>query len=160
MSNKNFNTTFVVDKSASDVFNDINDVSGWWSADLVGNSQQLNDEFEVRFEDMHYSRHKLIEVIPGKKVVWLTTDSNLKFLKNKSEWTGTKISFEITEQGNKSDGYKTNIQFTHLGLVPEIECFRECSKGWNHYLQGSFLSLITTGKGKPNKNKSDAKSIK
>ncbi len=85
---------------------------------------------------------KLIEVIPYKKVVWLVLDNYFKFTKDQSEWKGTKINFEISKKGNK-----TQIRFTHLGLVPEYECYDICKNAWTQYIQQSLFSLITTGKG-------------
>lgn len=85
-----------------------------------------------------------MEVIPHQKLVWLVTDSTLKFLKDQNEWTGTKISFEIAEQ----DG-TTHIEFTHVGLVPEVECYKDCTLGWNRYINGSLLYLLSEGTGRP-----------
>lgn len=144
MNNQDFTAILLVDQTPEEVFKSINSVSAWWTDDLKGNSQQVNDEFTVHFGDIHVSTQKVTEVIPDKKVVWLVTDSNLNFIKDKQEWTNTKISFEISTHNNK-----TQLHFTHFGLNPEVECYNSCSKGWDYYLKGSLFKLLTEGKGTP-----------
>ncbi len=139
-----YKITFVVNESAHKAFQSINSVTEWWTENMEGSSQKLDDEFTVRFGDVHYSKQKLVEFIPDQKVAWLVTDSRLNFVQDKAEWTNTKISFEISRKDNK-----TEIQFTHIGLVPGIECFDACSNAWSQYIRQSLYSLITTGKGQP-----------
>ena len=127
METQNFTTAIWVDQSPKEVFNAINNVRGWWSEEIEGSTGKLNDEFTYHYKDVHKCKMKLIEVVPGKKVVWLVLDNYFSFTKDKSEWIGTKIIFEITEQDNK-----TQIHFTHEGLVPEYECYSACVNGWTH----------------------------
>ncbi len=138
----NFTTTIVVDNSAKEAFNAINNVRGWWQGEVMGSTDKLNDEFDYRMEDIHFSKQKIVELVPNEKVVWLVIDSKLSFTNDKSEWTGTKIVFEISEISGK-----TQVRFTHMGLVPEFECFDACSNAWGQLVQKSLFSLITTGKG-------------
>ena len=145
MQNQNFTTTLLVDQTPKEAFNAINNVRGWWSEEIEGSTDKLNNEFKYHYEDVHRCKIKLIEVIPDKKVVWLVLENYFKFTKDKSEWTGTKISFEISNKDSK-----TEIRFTHLGLVPEYECYEICRDAWSNYINNSLRSLITTGKGQPN----------
>ncbi|MGN8070509.1 SRPBCC domain-containing protein [Mucilaginibacter sp. SG564] len=144
MTKQDFTISFLVDQTPKEVFDATNNVRGWWTEGVDGNTEKLNDEFSVRFWDIHYSRQKLIEVIPNTKIVWLVTDSKLTFIEDEAEWTGNQIVFDITKQGNQ-----TELRFTQVGLLPDIECFKDCSNAWTGYITGSLKSLITTGKGKP-----------
>lgn len=138
---ESFAATIEVTKSPNDVFNCICNVTKWWSTDFEGNSTKLNDEFIINHPNQHYSKQKLVEVIPGKKVVWLVTESKLDWLKhNKEEWTNTKMIFEINTKGDK-----TILHFTHEGLTPEKECYAMCEKGWSLIVKNWLYHFITTG---------------
>jgi hypothetical protein len=145
MKTSDFTSTIRVDQSPKEAFDAINNVRGWWSEEIEGLTEKLHDEFTYHYEDVHYCQMKLIEVIPNKKIVWLVKYNYFKFTKDKSEWTGTKIHFDISEKD-----HKTQVQMTHEGLNTEFECFDICSNAWGQYIQQSLKSLITTGKGKPN----------
>ncbi len=142
LGNSNFTTTMFVNETPKEVYNAIMNVRGWWQGEITGNTEKINEEFSYKMEDVHYSKQQIVELIPDKKVVWMVTDSKLNFIDKKNEWNGTKISFEISEINNK-----TQLRFTHYGLVPQIECYDGCSKGWEALIQQSLFSLITTGKG-------------
>lgn len=143
--NQDFTTSISVDQSPEQVFTAVNDVRGWWSEQIEGGTSKLNDVFIYQYKDVHLSKMKLVEVIPNKKVVWHVLDNYFNFTKDKSEWIGTNIIFDISQK----DG-KTQLRFTHQGLVPQYECYNICFDAWTSYIQGSLKKLITTGKGRPN----------
>jgi hypothetical protein len=145
MNNENLTKTFTVDQTPQEAFAAINNVRGWWSGNIEGSTEELGSEFTYRYGDLHYSKQKIVELVPDSRVVWLVLDSYLSFVEDKTEWNGTKVVFEISKKGDK-----TEVRFTHAGLVPGHECFTACSDAWGSYITGSLRSLITTGKGRAN----------
>jgi Activator of Hsp90 ATPase homolog 1-like protein len=148
MKNQNYTTSFLVDQTPKEAFDAIINVREWWSGEIEGNTGKLGDVFTYSYKDVHRTKQKLIEVIPEKKVVWLVLDAYLNFTKDKAEWKDTKVIFEISKKGDK-----TEVRFTHQGLVPEYECFDACSNAWGFYINDSLRKLVITGKGQPNKKK-------
>jgi uncharacterized protein YndB with AHSA1/START domain len=142
MDTQNFSTTYTVAQSPEEVFDAIVDVPRWWTGEVEGSFGELGDEFSYRYADIHYSRQRIIELVPGKKVAWRIIDSHLKGPKDPSEWTGTEVSFEIERKDDK-----TEVRFTHLGLKKDFECYGSCSSAWGFYINGSLRRLITTGNG-------------
>lgn len=142
MKNENFSTRILVDQSPEQVFKAVTNVRGWWSGyyneKFEGGTEKLGDEFTFHAGDgAHYSRQKLVEVIPGKKMVWLITDGRLTFIENNGEWIGTKVIFDISKKGEK-----TELVFTHEGLVPSGECYDSCAPAWEQYIQNKLKPLI------------------
>jgi len=145
MTSSDFTTSFVVDQKPEEVFNAINNVRGWWSESVEGNTAKLSEQFLYYYKDVHICKMKIVEFVPNKKVVWQVLENQFNFTKDKTEWNGNKIVFEITDKGNQ-----TELCFTQIGLVPSYECYNVCHDAWTSYIQGSLKDLITTGKGKPN----------
>ena len=148
MQSQYFSTTIMVDQTPEEAFAAIINVRGWWTGEpgVEGSTDKLSDEFTYRYNPHHYSKQKITELIPGNKVVWLVSDSQLNFVKDKSEWNGTTITFEISKKGDM-----TEVRFTHAGLVPDFECYGACSNAWGSYINGSLRNLITAVKGQPKK---------
>ena len=142
MNDQNFTITFTVDQTPEEAFAAINNVRGWWSGEIEGNTDKLGDEFTYRYEDAHRSKQKITELIPRERVVWHVLEGYVNFIQDKTEWTGTDITFDISRMGDK-----TEVRFTHVGLVPEYECFDSCSNAWGFYINSRLRSLITTRKG-------------
>jgi hypothetical protein len=145
MTEQNFTTSFTVDQTPAEVYAAINNVRGWWSEEVVGRTDQLGQVFYYHFQDLHRCTIQVTELIPNQKVAWRVLDNHFSFIQDQREWKDTETVFQIIPKGNK-----TEVHFTHVGLVPAYECFNVCSNAWGTYLNGSLKHLITTGKGEPN----------
>lgn len=146
MENKNYKTAnytvaIEIAKSPNDVFNHvINDVSKYWPEGFEGESTKLNDQFIFRSGDTHYSKNKVVEFVPNKKVVWLVTESLRKT--DNFEWTGTRMIFELTPKADN-----TLLKFTYDGFILENE-YDRLVQICDMVIKEMLYNLITNGKVK------------
>ncbi|MEK5400003.1 ATPase [Paenibacillus sp. VTT E-133280] len=144
--NHSYRTSFMVDQSPEEVYGAINNVRGWWSEEIEGKTDELG-QFKHHYQDIHRCTLQITELVPGKKVVWHIVDNYFNFIEDNSEWKDTDVIFEIVKKGDK-----TEVNFTHVGLVPAYECYTVCSDAWGLNINGSLRSLISEGIGQPQSN--------
>lgn len=140
---KNFHRTITVNASAKEAMKKISQVNCWWKKDFSGSAEKLNDIFTVPFGEPSFVDFKVSEFVPSKKMVWKVIDCYLPWFQNKKEWNNTEVVFQLSEENNK-----TKINFTHIGLVPEVECYNVCEKGWNSHIN-NLKQFINEGKALP-----------
>lgn len=135
--------TITIDAEPQQVYDAIVDVRSWWGAtNIVGPTDQLGAEWFYLVPDIHYSKQRTAELVPGERVVWEFIDGYLDFIADKGEWIGTTGRFELVPEG---DG--TRVTFTHEGLAATDECYDVCYDAWRHYVTESLPQRIATGHG-------------
>ncbi|MBA9003004.1 SRPBCC family protein [Thermomonospora cellulosilytica] len=142
---QNFTTTIAVDRTPQEAFEAITDVRGWWSQEVEGVTDRVGGEFDYHYKDAHRCTIRVTELVPGRKVAWRVLDNYFNFIADQAEWKDTEIVFEISGRDGGAE-----VRFTHVGLVPQYECYDVCSNAWGGYINGSLRNLINTGKGQPN----------
>src|ERR1700733_4520992 len=98
MKDQNYTTSFTVEQTPEEVFAAINNVRGWWSEEIEGTTDRLNEKFSYHYKDVHRCTLKITEFIPGKKVVWHVLDNYFNFIEDNTEWKDSTISFEISKK--------------------------------------------------------------
>ena len=139
---EDFNSSISAKISASEAIKKIRDIPGWWGVTFSGSCQKQNDKFIVKMGGDSFFDFTVAELIPGKRVVWVVTDCNMPWYSDKKEWTNTELIFEINENNGE-----TELKFTHEGLTPDVECYKDCAPGWTHWIKTSLFSYFTTGRG-------------
>ncbi len=142
---QNFNTEFTVEQTPERALAAITDVRAWWSGNIEGATDQLGAEFTYRYQDIHYSKQRITDLIPGRRVVWQVLDAYLDFTEDPGEWVGSEVVFEVAPEAGR-----TTVRFSHIGLTPEVECYEKCSTAWGFYINTSLKRLITSNAGTPN----------
>lgn len=138
---KSFTRSLYTARSPEEIFDLLLDVKAWWSGiygeTITGRSSKINDEFSfLAGGGVHFSKQRLIELVPNSRITWLVLESNLTFLADTKEWANTKIQFDITKQGGQ-----TMVTFEHEGLIPPFECYNECSEAWTAYMENLQTKL-------------------
>ena len=137
MSDSDYTSRFAVEAAPATVYDAIVAVRDWWDGDIDGDADRVGGEFTYRYEQMHVSRQRVTALEPGRRVAWHVVDGSINFVADTTEWNGTDIIFDITPHGTGSD-----VRITHVGLVPQKQCFDGCSQGWDHYFGKSLPALI------------------
>jgi hypothetical protein len=143
-SGPDYTRSFTTHASPERVFAAVTNPRGWWDGEIAGSTSALDDTFTYRYGDIHYSKQQVTELIPDRRVAWRVTEAQLNFIADTSEWAGTTITFDIV-----SKGATTELVFTHVGLVPEVECYDTCTDAWGLLIGGALKTYIETGRSIP-----------
>lgn len=114
----------------------------WWTEDCDGQTHPggvLTFRFGASHKEMRVER-----LVPDREVAWRCVGAHIAFLERKDEWVGTTIVFRLVPEGET----RTRVEFEHVGLVPEFECYELCDNGWRYFL-ASLKGLVETGRGTP-----------
>lgn len=117
-------------------------LAGWWASDTRGESKLggvLEFRFTMRGELKGVIEMKVLELLPGKRVLWQVVDGP-------KEWIGTQVRFEL-----RQEGAYCLVFFRHEGWKEPVEFMYHCSTKWGSYLM-SLKALVETGKGAANPN--------
>jgi hypothetical protein len=134
-----FSMTLPVDRSPDEVFAAIGRVREWWDGQISGRADGLGEEFEYRHGDAHFSRQRVSEWVPGRRVVWRVVDAHLSFVEDHREWVDTEIVFDL-----RPAGAGTELTFTHRGLTAACACFEACAPAWSHYVGQRLVQHLAT----------------
>lgn len=139
---RDYTKTILANTSAAKVVEAIDDVGAWWTRSFRGAAKNAGDTFQVRFGetfvDFEVAEHS------DEKIVWHVTRSRLHWLKDEAEWTGTDVVWRVAAEGGA-----TKVQMTHEGLLPAVECYENCERGWDFYVGKSLQKLLVEGEGLP-----------
>ena len=122
-------------------------VRNWWTQ-FCEMEERVGGKASFRFPSSDfYAVVEILRLEPNRSVEWECIESkrpdNSGFA-DLHDWVGTGMRFDIVDLG----GAKSQLNFTHVGLVP-LECGTVCSSLWSFYLGQSLRGYLETGAGKP-----------
>lgn len=139
---KGYTKNLTIRTSDRDVFRSLatlRGLRGWWTPLVTGSAQRGGAlRFKFKGLDEHIDM-RVEESIAPTRVAW-----TCKVHTSLPEWSGTRIEFDI----EALDDDRCRLRLRHVGLVPALECYADCSLGWDHFLK-SIALYAETGKGLP-----------
>lgn len=140
MTDTSYHADVTIKAPAESVFAAVSSVeglSGWWTTD-TGGSPEPGGELRFIFRD-GTAVTRVEERTEPSLERWTCLGHS-----GQPEWEQTTVTFQVTEVGPNA----TRVEFTHNGLRPRLDCYDQCSAGWN-YLMGSLAAYAETGTGRP-----------
>jgi len=119
-------------------------IASWWS--IQNNAKpETGSIYRIYFGTDYYKDIKVIQLTPGKKVVW-------EILKAHPEWLNTRVSFDISIGENTAE-----LRFRHSGWKDYTDMFAQCNHHWGIYLlnlkayaeSGAVLAMNDFGRDIP-----------
>lgn len=150
MTTEHYQKSITVNATAADVYQALTTgYDHWWTSTQGKKFQKAGDSIKFTFPpNISDWTLQATSLIPDKQVILECIEANHIILdkpgSSKEEWLGTTMAWDITANGDT-----TIIDFTHNGLVPQLDCYEVCSAGWDHFFMDSLQAYLNTGKGKP-----------
>lgn len=116
------------------------EMSDWWTK-MSGRFETIGDKAKTDFGGESYwvfeaktLKPQLIE-LRCCEANHIHGDGSLDM---RNEWYDSVLKFELIPKGDS-----TEVQFTHIGLTPDLKCFDVCERGWDHYFLGSLKDYLS-----------------
>src|SRR5260370_31948360 len=122
------------------------EIHKWWTTS-ADDASVIGKSATFRF-GKSYQTMLIKDLVPERRVVWDCVEhvhAN-KALSVQDEWVGTRLIWKIEPASPGS-----RVTFVHQGLIPQLECYEICERGWDHYAR-SLKSYLETGTGDPYQN--------
>lgn len=136
---ENFKTDVNLEVPAHQLYDAIardNGPGRWWT-EYAEVGEKVGDEAKFRFYGGGFAHFRITEMVENKRVVWHCEDHD------RSEWLDTRVQFEIEPVSEDS----CILHFEHVGLEPQLTCFKECKMAWTFILRQSLRRYLLTGTG-------------
>lgn len=123
----NFTYTFMALCTPSEAFSWAAQPNIWWNTMISGSARHVGESFIYEVPGFHYSKFRVRESLQGQRLSWQVIPSGHP--QELDEWVGTDIVFEFVELPTG-----TRVDFTHVGLRPQLACHTVCTTAWGHHL--------------------------